>query len=248
MPASDPPLTPFPVSPLAQRLFALAAAAGHEARIVGGAVRDWQAGFDIGDIDMAVAAPIEAFASRCRDAGLRVIETGLSHGTVTVAVDGDAIEVTQTRVDLETDGRHALVGFSDDWQADARRRDFTINALYLDADGRVDDPLGGLADLRNGMLRFAGDAAQRVEEDALRMLRYCRFLPRFGGGSTDADALVAIAGAPMPRPPCQASVLPPSAANCSACRRPALASEFCTAPASIRVPSAAHRPVAAGPA
>ena len=195
MPASDPALTPFPVSPLAQRLFALAAAAGHEARIVGGAVRDWQAGFDIGDIDMAVAAPIEAFASRCRDAGLRVIETGLSHGTVTVAVDGDAIEVTQTRVDLETDGRHALVGFSDDWQADARRRDFTINALYLDADGRVDDPLGGLADLRNRVLRFAGDAARRVEEDALRMLRYCRFLPRFGGGRTDEAAIAAIAGA-----------------------------------------------------
>ena len=195
MPASEPPLTPFPVSPLAQRLFALAAAAGHEARIVGGAVRDWQAGFGIGDIDMAVAAPIETFATLCRDAGLRVIETGLSHGTVTVAAEGDAIEVTQTRVDLETDGRHALVGFSDDWQADARRRDFTINALYLDADGRVDDPLGGLADLQNGVLRFAGDAVRRVEEDALRMLRYCRFLPRFGGGNTDADALAAIAGA-----------------------------------------------------
>ena len=166
-----------------------------------------------------------------------MIETGLSHGTVTIAQDGENIEVTQTRVDLETDGRHARVGFSTDWVADASRRDFTINAIYLDADGRIDDPLGGLADLRGGVLRFAGEAAQRVEEDALRMLRYCRFLPRFGGGRPDAAALAAIAGAPMPRPPCQASVLPPNAANCSACRRPALASEFCTAPASIRVPS-----------
>ena len=194
MPVSDAPLTAFPVSPLAQRLFALAADAGHEARIVGGAVRDWQAGHEIGDIDMAVAAPIELFAGICRDAGLRVIETGLSHGTVTIAQDGENIEVTQTRVDLETDGRHARVGFSTDWVADASRRDFTINAIYLDADGRIDDPLGGLADLRGGVLRFAGEAAQRVEEDALRMLRYCRFLPRFGGGRPDAAALAAIAG------------------------------------------------------
>ena len=193
MPASDVPLTAFPVSPLAQRLFALAAA-GQDARIVGGAVRDWLAGYDIGDIDMAVAAPIESFVDICRDAGLRVIETGLSHGTVTVVAEGEAIEVTQTRVDLETDGRYARVGFSEDWLVDARRRDFTINALYLDADGRIDDPLGGLADLRSGVLRFAGEAAHRVEEDALRMLRYCRFLPRFGGGLTDEAAIAAIAG------------------------------------------------------
>ena len=195
MPASESPLTAFPVSPLAARLFDLARAGGHEARIVGGAVRDWQAGLPIGDIDMAVAVEIEVFARLCRDAGLRVIETGLSHGTVTVAEDAEAIEVTQTRVDLETDGRHARVGFSDDWAADARRRDFTVNAIYLDADGRIDDPLGGIDDLRRGILRFAGDARQRVEEDALRMLRYCRFLPRFGGAGIDEEAVAAIAGA-----------------------------------------------------
>ena len=195
MPASEASLTCFPVSSLAQRLFDIAAAAGHEARIVGGAVRDWQAGYPIGDIDMAVATPIEAYAKLCRDAGLRVIETGLSHGTVTVVENGEAIEVTQTRVDLETDGRHARVGFSNDWLADARRRDFTINAIYLCADGRMDDPLDGLADLQSGLLRFAGEAAQRVAEDALRMLRYCRFLPRFGGGRTDEEALAAITAA-----------------------------------------------------
>lgn len=197
----------FPVPPLARRLFTLAAASGFDARIVGGAVRDWLAcemGIEgcggqarIGDIDMAVAAPIEQFARVCRNDGLRVIETGLDHGTVTViepADDGDGggIEVTQTRVDLETDGRHAVVGFSDDWKQDAARRDFTINAIYIKAGGDLDDPLGGIADLRDGRLRFAGDAGRRVEEDALRMLRYCRFLPRFGGAGIDAGAEAAI--------------------------------------------------------
>lgn len=193
--------------PLACRLFRLAEAGGFEARIVGGAVRDWLApnpGFSngsadmvIGDIDMAVAAPIEEFARHCRADGLRVVETGLEHGTVTImdkaekATD-EAIEVTQTRIDLETDGRHAVVGFSDDWAADAARRDFTINAIYIRADGSLDDPLGGLADLMAGRLRFAGMAARRVEEDALRMLRYCRFLPRFGAAGVDADAEAAL--------------------------------------------------------
>ena len=197
----------FPVPPLATRLFALARAEGYEARIVGGAVRDWLAGLPTGDIDMAVAAPIDAFAGACRADGIRVIETGLSHGTVTVlsparsgganadAVNADMggpIEVTQTRLDLETDGRHAVVGFSDDWKADASRRDFTINAIYIDADGQIDDPLGGRVDLELGTLRFAGNAAQRVEEDALRMLRYCRFLPRFGSAGVAPAAAAAL--------------------------------------------------------
>ena len=204
--------TAFPLPPLAAQLFALARAEGYEARIVGGAVRDWLAGLPIGDVDMAVAAPIGAFADACRADGLRVIETGLSHGTVTVlspprvgganpdgansdsanAGIGGPIEVTQTRIDLETDGRHAVVGFSDDWKVDASRRDFTINAIYIDADGQIDDPLGGRADLESGTLRFAGTAAQRVEEDALRMLRYCRFLPRFGSAGIDPDAAAAL--------------------------------------------------------
>ena len=204
---TEPGPAAFPVPPLAARLFALARAEGYEARIVGGAVRDWLSGLPIGDIDMAVAAPIDAFADACRADGIRVIETGLSHGTVTVlsparsgganpdAAIGDmcrSIEVTQSRVDLETDGRHALVGFSDDWKADASRRDFTINAIYIDADGQIDDPLGGRADLKSGTLRFAGNAAQRVEEDALRMLRYCRFLPCFGSAGIDPAAAAAL--------------------------------------------------------
>ena len=209
---TEPVPATFPVPPLAARLFDLARAQGYEARIVGGAVRDWLAGLPIGDIDMAVAAPIDAFADACRGGGIRVIETGLSHGTVTVlsparpgggnpdaansdsanAGIGGPIEVTQTRVDLETDGRHAVVGFSDDWKADASRRDFTINAIYIDPDGQIDDPLGGRADLESGTLRFAGNAAQRVEEDALRMLRYCRFLPRFGAAGIDPAAAAAL--------------------------------------------------------
>ena len=209
---TEPGPAAFPVPPLAARLFDLVRKEGYEARIVGGAVRDWLAGLPIGDIDMAVAAPIDAFADACRADGIRVIETGLSHGTVTVlsparpgggnpdaansdsanAGIGGPIEVTQTRVDLETDGRHAVVGFSDDWKADASRRDFTINAIYIDADGQIDDPLGGRADLESGTLRFAGNAAQRVEEDALRMLRYCRFLPRFGSAGIDPAAAAAL--------------------------------------------------------
>ena len=184
---------PFPIPPLAARIFAITAASGFDARIVGGAVRDWLVGRAIGDIDMAVAAPIDRVAGLLRDDGLKVVDTGLDHGTVTVVENGQHLEVTQTRVDLETDGRHAIVAFSDDWAVDAARRDFTINALYIDEAGRIEDPLGGRADLEAGILRFVGTATRRVEEDALRMLRYCRFLPHFGAAGTDDDALAALA-------------------------------------------------------
>ncbi len=177
---------------LAARIFALARMSGFEARIVGGAPRNWLVGHEIGDIDMAVAVPIDRMARVLRDDGLKVIDTGLDHGTVTVVDQGQHLEVTQTRIDLETDGRHAIVAFSDDWAADAARRDFTINALYVDESGQIADPLGGRSDLAAGILRFVGDAKQRVEEDALRMLRYCRFLPRFGRAGIDAEALAAL--------------------------------------------------------
>jgi len=183
---------PFPAPPLAARIFALAGQSGFEARIVGGAARDWLVGRGIGDIDMAVAAPIDRVAAVLRDDGLKVIDTGLDHGTVTVVDQGQHLEITQTRIDLETDGRHAVVAFSDDWAADAARRDFTINTLYVDASGRISDPLGGRSDLAAGILRFVGNATKRVEEDALRMLRYCRFLPHFGHAGTDAEALAAL--------------------------------------------------------
>ena len=187
----------FPIPPLAQQIFALATDAGSEARIVGGAVRDFLAGRQPGDIDMAVAMPIEQAAEIFRKAGLRVIETGLRHGTVTVRAAGGAsapaaIEVTQTRIDVDTDGRHATIAFSADWQQDANRRDFTINALYVCADGSIADPLDGEADLRGGRLRFVGDAGQRVREDALRMLRYCRLMPTFASAGPDPEAVAAL--------------------------------------------------------
>ena len=185
----------FPIPPLAAQIFALVASAGSEARIVGGSVRDFLAGRRPGDIDMAVAMPIEQAAEIFRKAGLKVIETGLRHGTVTVrlaSTNAAAIEVTQTRVDVDTDGRHATIEFSADWKQDASRRDFTINAIYVCADGSIADPLNGEADLRAGRLRFVGDAGQRVREDALRMLRYCRLMSAFATAGPDPEATAAL--------------------------------------------------------
>ena len=178
--------------PLVKRIFAAARAGGGEARIVGGAVRDWLVGAPVHDIDMTVNLPIGDVAAHLVAEGIKTVETGIAFGTVTVVDRGDKVELTQTRVDLETDGRHAVVAHNADWAADARRRDFTVNAMYLDESGQIFDPLGGVADLRASCLRFAGDAAQRVQEDALRMLRYCRFLPRFSHGGIDPDARAAL--------------------------------------------------------
>ena len=174
-------------------IFGVAKKCGGEARIVGGAVRDWLAGRDVSEIDMAVNLPIQVIADELRqNQRVKVINTGLDHGTVTVACGNDAIELTQTRSDDETDGRHALVRFQDDWTQDAARRDFTINAVYLDADGQIFDPLDGQADLAARRLRFVGKAVCRVQEDALRMLRYCRFSVNYSDGHYDSDAMHAL--------------------------------------------------------
>ena len=178
--------------PLVMQIFAQAHALGGEARIVGGAVRDWLAGYPVGDIDVAINLPIATVASHMVACDIRVVETGLKHGTITLYDNDDQIELTQTRVDLETDGRHAIVAHDQDWARDAARRDFTINALYLDSSGGIFDPLDGKADLQAGRLRFAGDAALRVQEDALRMIRYCRFLPRFAATGIDPQAQMAL--------------------------------------------------------
>lgn len=178
--------------PLVMQIFVQAHALGGEARIVGGAVRDWLANYPVSDIDMAINLPIEIVASHMVACDMRVVETGLKHGTITLYDDDDQIELTQTRVDLETDGRHAIVVHYQDWARDAARRDFTINALYLDASGGIFDPLDGKSDLQAGKLRFAGDAGLRVQEDALRMIRYCRFLPRFAAAGIDPHAQTAL--------------------------------------------------------
>jgi tRNA nucleotidyltransferase/poly(A) polymerase len=174
------------------QIFAQARALGGEARIVGGAVRDWLAGYPVGDIDMAINLSIETVASHMMACDMCVAETGMKHGTITLYDNDDQIELTQTRVDLETDGRHAIVVHNQDWVRDATRRDFTINALYLDSSGGIFDPLDGKADLQAGRLRFAGDAGLRVQEDALRIIRYCRFLPRFAATGIDPQAQTAL--------------------------------------------------------
>ena len=186
-------LPPWARGDVVIHIFDAAKKLGGEARIVGGAVRDWLAARAVGEIDMAANLPIHVIADELRqNQRVKVINTGLDHGTVTVVCGNEAIELTQTRSDDETDGRHALVRFQDDWTQDAARRDFTINAIYLDADGQVFDPLNGRVDLVARRLRFIGKAADRVQEDALRMLRYCRFSIDYSIGDYDSDAIQAL--------------------------------------------------------
>jgi poly(A) polymerase len=166
---------------------------GH-ARFVGGAVRDTLLGLEASDIDIATDHPPEAAMKRLRAAGITVVPTGIKHGTVTAVLPDGPIEVTTLRRDVETHGRHATVAFTDDWQEDASRRDFTINALYADpASGAVYDPFGGLDDLAARCVRFIGDPIARIAEDHLRILRFFRFHTRFGGVEMDAAALDACA-------------------------------------------------------
>jgi len=165
------------------------------ARAVGGCVRDHLAGLPVQDIDMAAPFPPEEISRRLAAAGLRVFETGIAHGTVTALLDRDPIEVTSLRRDLVTDGRHAEVAWTADWNEDAARRDFTINAMSMAADGTLHDPFGGVADLAARRVRFVGDAATRLAEDYLRALRFFRFQARYGGPVPDAQALAAIRAA-----------------------------------------------------
>ncbi|MGH7161641.1 MAG: CCA tRNA nucleotidyltransferase [Acetobacteraceae bacterium] len=156
-----------------------------EARIVGGAVRDTLLARPVGDVDLATAMPPESVAAALGKAGLHTVPTGLSHGTVTAVGSGKNFEITTLRHDIETDGRHAEVAFTTSWQADASRRDFTLNALYLTPAGAVFDYYGGLADLVTGRLRFVGRPEQRIAEDRLRVLRYFRFFAHFGRSPPD---------------------------------------------------------------
>jgi poly(A) polymerase len=177
--------------PETQAVFAALRARGHEARAVGGAVRNALIGKDVADIDIATPALPEQSLSAAKAAGLHVIPTGLQHGTVTVVSGHIPHEVTTLRRDVETDGRHAVVAFTDDWAADAARRDFTINALYCAADGTVHDPLGGYSDLVARRVRFIGDARARIGEDYLRILRFFRFTAEYVRDAPDAEGLAA---------------------------------------------------------
>ena len=163
-----------------------------EARMVGGAVRDWLAGGAVADVDFAVPLAPEVVMARAAAAGLKVVPTGLAHGTVTLVAAGHGFEVTSLRRDVATDGRHAVVAFTDDWEEDAARRDFTINAMSAARDGSVYDYFGGREDLAAGRVRFVGEAAARITEDYLRVLRFFRFFARYGRGAPDAAAVAAV--------------------------------------------------------
>lgn len=181
-------------APHLQSVFSLISEGGHAAYLVGGAVRDAVLGRPVGDLDLATDATPQQVIALAKAAGVRCVPTGLDHGTVTLVVDGKPHEITSFRRDVETDGRHARVAFTDDMAEDARRRDFTMNALYAAADGTVIDPLGGLTDARAGRVRFVEDPERRIREDYLRILRFFRFFAWFGGeAGIDPDGLAAAA-------------------------------------------------------
>ena len=163
-----------------------------DSRLVGGVVRDLMVGLRAVDIDLATALPPQTVLDRLRDARLTVVPTGIAHGTVTAVIARRPYEITTLRRDVETDGRHAVVAWTDDWRADAARRDFTINAMSLSPDGVLHDHFGGADDLAAGRVRFVGEAGLRLAEDGLRILRFFRFEARFGRGTPDEAALSAI--------------------------------------------------------
>ena len=180
-------------APATQAVLAVASGPDGPALIVGGTVRNAVQGRAVGDLDIATPMRPEKVMARARRAGLGAIPTGLDHGTVTVVAEGRGHEVTTFRRDVETSGRHAVVAFTTDIAEDAARRDFTMNALYCDAEGRVIDPLGGLADALAGRVRFIGDARARIAEDYLRILRFFRFTAVYADGPADAGGLAACA-------------------------------------------------------
>ncbi|UWF58406.1 CCA tRNA nucleotidyltransferase [Brucella sp. 2716] len=176
-----------------QALFTALNRDGGEARVVGGAVRNTLLGTRVSDVDLATTHLPEETVRLASEAGFKPVPTGMEHGTITVVVQGYPFEVTTLRRDIETNGRHAKVAFGTDWKADAERRDFTINALYVTADGTVIDQVGGLADIETRTLRFIGDAEQRIREDYLRILRFFRFFAWYGSGRPEAEGLRASA-------------------------------------------------------
>jgi poly(A) polymerase len=180
----------------AQSVLQMFEKAGHKAYFVGGCVRNALLGFPVTDVDIATDATPDQTTRLAQIAGIKAIPTGIDHGTVTLVTQGQAYEVTTFRTDIQTDGRHAKVQFSNDIVADAQRRDFTMNALYADQAGDVIDPLEGLDDLMAGRVRFILDAGARISEDFLRILRFFRFSALYANPihGFDQDALSSISG------------------------------------------------------
>lgn len=177
------------------KIFAAITHAGGKARVVGGAVRDAVLGRKPGDVDVATTLLPDAVMAAAKNAGIRAVPTGFEHGTVTLVVEGHPTEVTTLRRDVRTDGRRAVVAFTEDWTVDAMRRDFTINALYADLDGTLYDPADGYADLIGRRVRFIGEPDLRIHEDRLRILRFFRFHAEIGQGELDRAGLAACARA-----------------------------------------------------
>lgn len=181
--------------PALVRVLSLLNSDGGEARVAGGAVRNSLMGVAVADIDIATTLPPQDVVERAKAADIKAVPTGIEHGTVTLVIDGKPFEVTTLRRDVATDGRHAEVMFGTDWQTDAERRDLTINALYATQDGTVIDLVNGLPDIVSRTVRFIGDAAKRIAEDHLRILRFFRFFALYGSGRPDAEGLKACARA-----------------------------------------------------
>ena len=162
------------------------------ARFVGGCVRNTLLNADVTDIDIATKHHPEKTTELLEAEGIKVVPTGIDHGTVTAAIDGQGFEITTLRKDVETDGRRAVVAFAETWEEDAQRRDFTMNTLLMNAKGEVFDPTGeGIKDLESRTVRFVGEASQRIDEDVLRILRFFRFHAQYGCGDPDQEALEA---------------------------------------------------------
>ena len=176
-----------------QQLFAATRAAGGEARAVGGAVRDWMMAREGADVDVASTLTPQKTMIIAAQQNWKAIPTGIDHGTVTLVLPTRVVEVTTLRRDVTTDGRRAKVAFTEDWREDAARRDFTINAMSMDADGKIYDFFDGKTDLDANRVRFISDASARIAEDGLRILRYFRFLATHGKPPADVEALAAIA-------------------------------------------------------
>lgn len=177
--------------PVVRAVIAAFAEAERPLRFVGGAVRDHLLGREVMDVDAATTATPDETIALLKRAKIKAVPTGLAHGTVTAVHDGAPLEITTLRRDVSTDGRRAVVAFTDDWKEDAARRDFTLNALYLAPDGTLYDYFGGQEDLRRGIIRFIGRPEERIAEDYLRILRYFRFLATHGSEPAEVTALAA---------------------------------------------------------
>ncbi len=185
--------TPWLALPALQQLFNLFEKEGATLRLVGGSVRDGLLDLPVSDIDLAVDRDPLWVMKLLKSHHIKAIPTGIDHGTITAVLDKRPYQITTLRVDVKTFGRKAHVAFTDDWVQDAYRRDFTMNAIYADKNGHLFDPVGGVEDLKNHVVRFIGDASQRIKEDYLRILRFFRFSARFGHEPYNEEGLQACA-------------------------------------------------------